>query len=686
MTVSFATADGTALAPADYLAARGTLTFAPGVTERTLAVTLVDDDLHEESEDLTVTLSDPAHATLAQALAEGRIADDDPMPRVRLAVAAPAGGVVAEGAGATVVTLTGRLEGAARSTPTVMELSVTGVTAGTGDFAAVTPFTLTIPARATVAAAAFTLTPVDDTVAEPPETLTVGSSTAGVVVIPATVTITDDDDVTAPALSGATVEGALLALTYDETLDGASVPAPGAFTVRVARPAPEPPSPADLLDVEGPQTGTGVVTGEPTQAVSDTAAEGRQVSVVAVTVEGRRVTLTLASAVTSGDRVTVSYTPPPAGPATGPIRDGAGNGAGGLSGYPVDSGTPPVVRAVALVSTPTGGAYGVGEKIRAQVTFGEAVVVTGRPRLELDVGGKRRDALHDAGESSGARLVFAYEVASGDSDLDGVGIVADSLATPGGAGIADNENNPAVLRHAGLAAQVSHQVDGVAAELQGAVVRGATLVLTWNEVLDESAKPPAASAFVVAAGGETRPVAGSLVAGSTVTVTLGRAVRHGEVVTVGYTPPAAGPLARRGRHARRGARGGGGRQRDVGGHRREAGHPLLQRRDPGPGCRRRRPSLFRRGGAHRPGDHRHRAGERPSLCRRDRRRRGRRPRRPRPPGRPRRGGEPRRGHRHRAGREDRADLHRDGDPGGPAGGGRVRRGRVLGCRGGRGRP
>ena len=542
VSVSYATADGTAIAPGDYVAATGTLTFAPGITERTLPLTLVDDDLHEEGEDLTVTLSDPAHAALAEAVAEGRIVDDDPMPRIRLSVAVPAGGVVTEGGGAAVVTLIGRLEGAARSTPTVMELSVTGVTAGTGDFAAVTPFTLTIPARATVAAAAFTLTPVDDTVAEPPETLTVGSSTAGVVVIPATVTIADDDDVTAPALSGATVEGALLALTYDETLDGTSVPAPGAFTVRVAPAAPEPPSPADLLDVEGPQTGTEVVTDEPTQAVSDTAAEGRQVSVVAVVVEGRRVTLTLASAVTSGDRVTVSYAPPPAGPATGPIRDGAGNGAGGLSGYPVDSGTPPVVRAVALVSTPTGGAYGVGEKIRARVTFGEAVTVTGRPRLELDVGGTRRDALYDAEASSGARLVFAYEVASGDSDPDGVGIVADSLDTKGGAGIADGESNPAVLRHAGLAAQVSHQVDGVAAELEGAVVRGATLVLTWNEALDESADPPAASAFVVTAGGETRPVAGSLVAGRTLTLTLDRAVRHGEVVTVGYTPPAEDPL------------------------------------------------------------------------------------------------------------------------------------------------
>ena len=540
--MSYATADGTALAPADYLAATGTLTFAPGVTERTLAVTLVDDDLHEESEDLTVTLSDPAHATLAEAVVEGRIADDDPMPRIRLTVAAPVGGVVTEGGGAAVVTLIGRLEGATRSAPTVAALSVTGVTASAADFAAVPDFTLTIPAGATAAAAAFTLTPVDDTVAEPPETLTVGSSTAGAVVIPATVTIADDDDVTAPALSGATVEGAALVLAYDEALDEDSVPAPGAFTVRVVRPAPEPVSPIDLPDFEGGQSLSSVVTGEATQAVSDTAAEGRRVSVVAVVVEGARVTLTLASTVASGASVTVGYTPAPAGPATGPIRDRARNGAAPFSGYRVDSGTPPVVRAVALVSTPTGGAYGVGEKIRARVTFSEAVTVTGQPLVKLDVGGTERDALYVAGESSGARLVFAYAVAAAEADLDGVGIVADSLATPGGATIVDGENNPAVLRHAGLAAQVTHQVDGVAAELEGAVVRGATLVLTWNEVLDASAKPPAASAFVVTAGGETRPVAGSLVAGRTVTLTLDGAVRHGEVVTVGYTPPAQDPL------------------------------------------------------------------------------------------------------------------------------------------------
>ena len=381
------------------------MTFAPGVTSTTFSVTLVDDDLHEEAEVFTTTLSDPVNTTLETAEAEGRIADDDPMPRVRLAVAAPAGGVVAEGVGATVVTLTGRLEGAARSTPTAMELSVTGVTADATDFAEVPAFTLTIPARTTVAAAAFTLTPVDDSDLEPDETVTVGSSTAGVVVIPATVTIAADDDVTAPSLSGATVEDAALVLTYDEALDEDSVPVAGDFAVRV----------------------TGTARG-----------------VDAVGIEGARVTLTLASAVANGATVTVSYTVP----GTDPIQDLAGNDAAALTNYTAAASTPPVVRAVALVSIPTGGAYGLGEKIKVRVTFSEAVTVTGQLLVKLDVGGTERDALHVAGESSGAELVFAYAVAAAESDVDGVGIVADSLATPGGATIVDDVSNPAVLGHA----------------------------------------------------------------------------------------------------------------------------------------------------------------------------------------------------------------------------------------------
>jgi hypothetical protein len=48
-TVSFEyeTADGTAMAPADYTSTNGTLSFAPGETSKTVSVTVVDDSLVE---------------------------------------------------------------------------------------------------------------------------------------------------------------------------------------------------------------------------------------------------------------------------------------------------------------------------------------------------------------------------------------------------------------------------------------------------------------------------------------------------------------------------------------------------------------------------------------------------------------------------------------------------------------
>ena len=77
VVVSWATSDGSAAAGSDYVAASGTLTFAPGETERTIVVTIFDDAENESDETFTVTLSDPAGATLATAAAVGMIEDDD---------------------------------------------------------------------------------------------------------------------------------------------------------------------------------------------------------------------------------------------------------------------------------------------------------------------------------------------------------------------------------------------------------------------------------------------------------------------------------------------------------------------------------------------------------------------------------------------------------------------------------
>ena len=57
VTVDYATADGTARAGADYTDTSGTLTFAPGDTEKTVSVPVIDDTVEDTPETLTVRLS-----------------------------------------------------------------------------------------------------------------------------------------------------------------------------------------------------------------------------------------------------------------------------------------------------------------------------------------------------------------------------------------------------------------------------------------------------------------------------------------------------------------------------------------------------------------------------------------------------------------------------------------------------
>lgn len=76
-TVSWTTSDATATAGADYVAASGTLAFAPGEREKTVVVTLLDDALSEGDETFTVTLSSPQNAVLGTATATGTITDDE---------------------------------------------------------------------------------------------------------------------------------------------------------------------------------------------------------------------------------------------------------------------------------------------------------------------------------------------------------------------------------------------------------------------------------------------------------------------------------------------------------------------------------------------------------------------------------------------------------------------------------
>lgn len=76
------------------------------------------------------------------------------------------------------------------------------------------------------------------------------------------------------------------------------------------------------------------------------------------------------------------------------------------------------------------------------INLSEAVVVTGMPRLVLDVGGVTRYAVYSAGSGSAA-LTFVYSVQSGDVDMDGIAI--SSPIDLNGGTLKDLAGNPAAL-------------------------------------------------------------------------------------------------------------------------------------------------------------------------------------------------------------------------------------------------
>ncbi len=77
VTVQYATANGTATAPADYSTASGTVTFAPGETTKPVTVQVVPDTVDEPNETFTVNLSASSGAGLVDPIGVGTILDDD---------------------------------------------------------------------------------------------------------------------------------------------------------------------------------------------------------------------------------------------------------------------------------------------------------------------------------------------------------------------------------------------------------------------------------------------------------------------------------------------------------------------------------------------------------------------------------------------------------------------------------
>ena len=295
-------------------------------------------------------------------------------------------------------------------------------------------------------------------------------------------------DTRPPLLTRATVNGGTLVLTYDETLDGASVPAPGAFAVTAA---------------------------------------GSTVSANGVSVAGSAVTLTLANAVQANQTVTLDYTP-----GANPIQDAAGNDAAPLSGQAVTNNTPggPVTDTRPPLLT------------RATVN-GDTLVLTYDETLDgASVPAPGAFAVTAAGSTVSANGV---SVAGSAVTLTLANAVQANQTvtldyTPGANPIQDAAGNDA----APLSGQaVTNNTPGGPVTdtrpplLTRATVNGDTLVLTYDETLD-GASVPAPGAFAVTAAGSTVSANGVSVAGSAVTVTLANAVQANQTVTLDYTPGA----------------------------------------------------------------------------------------------------------------------------------------------------
>ena len=81
VTVTYATANGTATAGSDYTAvAASTLTFPPGTTSVPVTVNVTGDTATEPNETFLVNLTQPTGATIADGQAVGTITNDEAAP------------------------------------------------------------------------------------------------------------------------------------------------------------------------------------------------------------------------------------------------------------------------------------------------------------------------------------------------------------------------------------------------------------------------------------------------------------------------------------------------------------------------------------------------------------------------------------------------------------------------------
>lgn len=169
VTVNYATVNGTAIAPADYTAKSGTLSFAAGATTETITVAVAGDTLDEADDTFSVNLSGPVNATIADAAGTGTIIDDDAAPTLTIANASTTEG----NAGTKKLTFTLTLSKASGRSLSVAYATANGSAVAGSDYSALSG---TVVFAAGTVSRTIAVDILGDTIREPNETFVVNLS------------------------------------------------------------------------------------------------------------------------------------------------------------------------------------------------------------------------------------------------------------------------------------------------------------------------------------------------------------------------------------------------------------------------------------------------------------------------------------------------------------------------------
>ena len=291
-----------------------------------------------------------------------------------------------------------------------------------------------------------------------------------------TSTVTNNTD-TAPAVSGISVNGTTLVITFDQNLKAASTPAASAFSVSVNGSA-------------------------------------RTVSMVAIAAQA--VTLTLASPVIHSDVVTVAYTVP----ASNPLADGTGNNAAAFAARSAANNTPVPIPAPSSASV---------NRTALAITF------SGSLKANASLAASAFSFTPANSASAASTSGSTVNVTLGTAVADGASLSV-SYTPPSMAAAAIQSADGSAI--AAFNSSVSNLTDDAPALASAqSNVAGTSIILTYNEALSTAAADiPDKSAFTVSGAPAATAVA---VSGSAVALTVSPALAEGAAVTVKYTRPAA---------------------------------------------------------------------------------------------------------------------------------------------------